>query len=311
MQHTLLEILKKGTDYLRQQCVPNPRLDAEVLFAHVLGLERIQLYVLFDRPMSQDELDRYKRDLMLRARGMPVAYITGRREFMSLPISVGPGVLIPRPDTEILVEQAIKCLESFGPAGDGCDVGSGSEAPRAIDMCTGSGAIACAIAHYTSWSRVLAVDISPEALSYAEANIAALGLADRVTTAVGDLFAAAPPGWHGVEVVVSNPPYIPTQALTALEREIREHEPSIALDGGADGLLLYRRLAADAAEVLRPGGRMLVEVGDGQADSVCTILEQHGWTDIQSVADYSGTPRVVSASPSCPGPCCPEGRDRS
>jgi release factor glutamine methyltransferase len=293
MQHTLLEILKKGTAYLVQQRVPNARLDAEVLFANVLGLERIQLYVLFDRPMNQDELDRYKRDLMLRARGVPVAYIIGRREFMSLPISVGPGVLIPRPDTEILVEQAVEWMKAFRDAG--------SEAPRVIDMCTGSGAIACAIAHHAPWCRVLAADVSPDALKYAAMNIADLHLEDRVHTVAGDLFAAVPAEWRGADLVVSNPPYIPTQVLAGLEREIREHEPRIALDGGADGLIFYRRLAGEASAVLHPGGRMLVEVGDGQADDVGRILAQHGWTDILTVADYSGTPRVVSASPSGPG----------
>lgn len=301
MQHTLLEILKKGTDYLGKQRVENPRLDAEVLFAHILKIERIQLYVQFDRPMSQDELDRYKHALILRARGMPVAYITGQREFMSLPISVGPGALIPRPESEILAEQSILCLEAFHNAG--------VEAPRAVDMCTGSGAIACAIGRHAPWSRVLAVDISQDALKYARANIDALQVADCVTAVAGDLFNGLPAEWLGVHVIASNPPYIPTQVMAGLQREISQHEPAIALDGGADGLAYYRRLAAEAGEVLCAGGRMLVEVGDGQADEVCSILSQHAWCDIRITSDYSGTPRVVAASPAPSG--LRHGRDGS
>ena len=286
MQRTLLQILKKATDYLARQQVASARLDAEVLLANILNVERIQLYVQFDRPMSQDELDRYKRDLIRRARGVPVAYITGVREFMSLPLKVGPGLLIPRPDTEVLVEQAIRRLEACR--------GQGRPQPRVIDAGTGSGAIACAIAHYAPWCQVLATDLSADALRYASENVRTLGLEDRVTLVCGDLVQAVPPGWTGATMVVSNPPYIASSAVPSLQKEIR-HEPAAALDGGPDGLHYYRRLAQEAPAVLAPGGWLLLEVGDGQADQVRSILASHGWSDLEVMPDYAGTPRVVVA----------------
>lgn len=287
MQHTLLEILKKATDFLGRYGVENPRLDAEVMLARILGLERIHLYVQFDRPLDRDELDRYREAVVRRARGAPVAYITGVREFMSLEFRVAPGVLIPRPETELSVEQAIACLEHFRKRGN--------DSPTMIDIGTGSGAIACAVAYHAPWSRVLAVDISEQALRIARGNVESLGLENRVTLIKSDLYSSVPADWLGACVIASNPPYIPTADIPKLQREISEHEPSIALDGGSDGLDVYRRLAAGAKRVLSASGFIVLEVGDGQADDVGAILTGAGLSDVEVEKDLAGIGRVVVA----------------
>lgn len=283
----LLDILKLASDYLARQGVESARLDAEVLLAHILEMDRISLYVNFDRELDEAELARFRTALRRRASRMPVAYITGSREFMSLEFSVNEHVLIPRPETEILVETARDHL-----------VRSSKERPRIADIGTGSAAIACSLALLLPNARILASDISSEALDVAMDNVKRHGLEGRVVCVQGDLLEVLAPGteWELVDAIVSNPPYIPLAELDILSPEVSEYEPRGALDGGPDGLKYYRKLAQGAIQRLADDGFMAFEVGDGQAADVIGILEEAGFENVESVDDYSGTARVVVAT---------------
>lgn len=272
---TVLKILKWTTDYFAGKDIGSARLEAELLLAATLGLDRVGLYVNFERPLDASELASFREQVQRRAQREPVQYILGETEFWSLTLHVGPAVLVPRADTEVLVEEALTRIE--GPA-------------RILDVGTGSGAIAIALAHEKTATIVTALDCSEAALEIAHANAERNGVADRLTCVVGDL-ADLPLG--PFEMVVSNPPYIPTADCEELMPEVRDHEPRLALDGGADGLTAYRQLAAQAGKVLVPGGWMLVEVGVDQAADVAALFVAAGLTDVHHRDDYSGIPRVV------------------
>ncbi|MDD2201777.1 MAG: peptide chain release factor N(5)-glutamine methyltransferase [Firmicutes bacterium] len=283
----LLDILKLASDYLARQGVEAARLDAEVLLAHILEMDRISLYVNFDRQLDEAELAGFRTALRRRASCMPVAYITGSKEFMSLDFAVNEHVLIPRPETEILVETV---RDHF--------VRTSKERPRIADIGTGSAAIACSLAVLFPNARIIASDISSEALDVAMDNVKRHGLEGQVVCVQGDLLEVLAPGteWERVDAIVSNPPYIPLAELDTLNPEISEYEPRGALDGGPDGLRYYRKLAQGAIERLADDGFMALEVGDGQAQDVIKILEDAGFTNVESVDDYSGTARVVVAT---------------
>jgi len=272
---TVLKILKWTTDYFAGKNIDSARLEAELLLAATLDLDRVGLYVNFERPLDASELASYRQQVQRRAQREPVQYILGETEFWSLTLHVGPAVLIPRADTEVLVEEALTRLE--GPA-------------RVLDVGTGSGAIAVALAHEKTETTVTALDCSEAALEIARANAERNGVADRLTCVTGDL-ADLPLG--PFEMVVSNPPYIPSADCEELMPEVRDHEPRLALDGGVDGLTAYRQLAAQAGKILVPGGWLLVEVGIDQAADVGALFEAAGLTDIKYRDDYSGIPRVV------------------
>jgi release factor glutamine methyltransferase len=272
---TVLKILKWTTDYFAGKDIGSARLEAELLLAATLDLDRVGLYVNFERPLDASELASFREQVQRRAQREPVQYILGETEFWSLTLHVGPAVLIPRADTEVLVEEALTRLE--GPA-------------RVLDVGTGSGAIAVALAHEKTETTVTALDCSEAALEIARANAERNGVADRLTCVTGDL-ADLPLG--PFEMVVSNPPYIPSADCEELMPEVRDHEPRLALDGGADGLTAYRQLAAQAGKILVPGGWLLVEVGIDQAADVGALFEAAGLTDIKYRDDYSGIPRVV------------------
>ncbi|MDP7112777.1 MAG: HemK/PrmC family methyltransferase, partial [Myxococcota bacterium] len=230
---TVLEILRAAADYLGGRGVDTPRLDAELLAAEVLGLSRLDLYVQFDRPMELAERDRLRELIRRRGAREPVALILGNKEFRSREFQVQPGVLIPRPDTELLAERAIAVVADRG-----------SDAPLVVDLGTGTGILAITVALETD-ARVLAVDAAPAAVACARANLAALGPADRVGVVRGDWWGALPERFSGqVQVVVSNPPYVADADYTALAPEIRDYEPRLALTPDGDPLAYYRRTAA-------------------------------------------------------------------
>jgi len=279
----LIDILRRSTAFLARNGVESARLDAEVLLADILRLDRIQLYVQHDRPLIHDELERYRDALKRRARRVPVAYVTGRKEFMSLDFAVDGRVLIPRPDTEVLVEAVISRLASLGV-----------DDPTVVDMGTGSGAIACAIAREVPGARVLATDISGDALEVAGSNVATLGLTGRVFLAQGDLFEPTiGTEFEHMDVLVCNPPYVPSHDIPSLAPEISRYEPHLALDGGPDGLGFYRRIAEGVPRRFTGRGFIALEVGDGQATPVSEILEQAGLADLEAICDYSGEARAV------------------
>jgi release factor glutamine methyltransferase len=272
---TVLKVLQWTAGYLKDKEVENARLDAELLLAEVLDLDRIGLYLNYDRPLNAVELNAFRQMVGRRSRREPLQYILGRTEFWSLPFAVNPAVLIPRSDTEILVEEALARAPAEG---------------MILDVGTGSGAIAVALAHELAGARLVAIDISAAALRVAEENAQHNGVAGRIDFRQLDL-AGLPPG--PFDLIVANPPYIPTADLAGLMPEVRDFEPAMALGGGSDGLDCYRLLAEQAAGHLVPGGWLLVEVGIGQASPVRELFEQVGLREVFCRDDYGGIPRVV------------------
>lgn len=275
---TIAAILTWTKQYFSEKGVDNPRLDAEVLLSHVLGKDRLYLYVNFDQPLSPTELEAFRAAVKQRAMRMPVAYITGSKEFMGLDFSVSPAVLIPRPDTEILVEAALTRLSKI-------------EYPQVLDIGTGSGAIIISVLSNLPSTQGTAVDISKEALAVAADNAKRNGVTSRLNLQQGDLF--SPVQGQRFDAILSNPPYIPVADIEGLEPEVRR-EPSLALAGGKDGLDYYRRIVKEGPEYLKQGGFIALEVGAGQAEAVARLADEQGrMTAVDIIKDYSGIDRVV------------------
>lgn len=284
-QRTVLELLELAAGYLAGRGIDSARLDAEVLLGHTLGMDRVGLYVNFDRPLETQEVDAYRRVIAERGQRKPVAQITGVREFYSYELKVTPDVLIPRPETELLVETVLSYVNDVLDRQPGY-------VPRIVDVGTGSGAIAVTLAAQLPAAEVWALDCSPQALKIAEENAARLGVAARMTFRTGHWLqpvASEKP----FDVVVSNPPYIPSSEIDQLMPEVRLFEPRLALDGGADGLNAYRELLPAARQVVVPGGIVAVEVGDGQAEQVAAIGREAGWKEYDIHHDLAGKGRVV------------------
>ena len=277
---TILEVLRWTIGRFERHGVESARLDAELLAAHAFGRTRVELYTHFDQPLGDPELAAYRALVQRRLDGEPVAYILGRREFWSLDLRVDARVLVPRPDTETLVEQALELVQGM-PAG--------GRALRVADIGTGSGALALALKKERPNDEVFAVDVSPEALAVAGENAGQLGL--DVAFVQGDLvepLASLAP----FDLIASNPPYIPSRDIDGLSPEVRR-EPRVALDGGDDGLVLVRRLAKDASKVLVPDGALVMEIGAGQAAQAMEILRSTGYAKIGTRRDLAGIERVV------------------
>jgi release factor glutamine methyltransferase len=267
----------------------SPRLDAELLLARVLGVTRTELLREPDRALTRDEAAEYEGLLRRRLAREPVAYILGHRAFRTIDLEVTRDVLIPRPDTETLVDVALEELRALPLAGPDAE-----GEPLAIDVGTGSGCVALALAAEDPFVRVVATDVDPAALAVARGNAARLGLERRVEFVLSDLFHDV--GERPFDLVVSNPPYIPADEYVALEPNVRDYEPRLALYGGIDGLDFYRRLVPGAALLLRPGGMLAVEVGAGQAEEVAGIMTAAGAFDTPATRDdLAGVPRVVYA----------------
>jgi release factor glutamine methyltransferase len=299
-------LLETAAGYLRDRGSSSPRLDAELLLAETLGLERIHLYTEFDRPLAVAEVDRFRGLIARRATHEPIAYILGRAHFRHLCLEVTPAVLIPRPETEELVEVALQLLRlrppwdvlASGSTGGGVPSAVGAKgslsAQLAIaDIGTGSGAIALSLAQETGL-RVLATDASEEALEVAARNAAILGLDDLVEFRQADLLAGM--AESSLHLVTCNPPYVASGDVAALAPDIRLFEPSSALSAGPDGLAIFRRLLPQAARVLRPGGSVLLEVGAGQAAAVTGLARDAGFCLIRVHKDLSQKDRVVEAT---------------
>ena len=276
---TVLKVLRWTTDYLKEKGVDSPRLDAELLIGEALDKDRVGLYLCYDQPLQPEELALIRQLVARRAKREPLQYIVGHTEFWSLPFKVAPGVLIPRGDTEVLVEEALRLLEEQPCVGQ-----------TVLDVGTGSGAIAVALAHSCPELRVDAVDVQPEALTQAQANAELNGVAERVVFRLQDM---AELSGERYRLVVSNPPYIREDEMAGLMPEVRDHEPAIALQAGVDGLDCYRLLCQQAVSLLLPGGWLLVEVGAGQADEVAQLMTGHGLGAIFKREDYNGIARVV------------------
>jgi len=276
---TVLDVVRWTAARFAERGLGTPRLDAELLIAHVLSLPRVQLYVQFERVLSPEELAILRDLIKRRQAGESIAYLTGRKEFWKFEFAVDARVLVPRPDTETLVEEALARLGE-----------PGGVAPRIADVGTGSGALAITLAKLRPDAAVFASDASAPALEVARANAERLGAA--VTFLDGDL--GAPLAAHApFSLMVANLPYIPTDELASLPADVRS-EPASALDGGADGLDLVRRLVAGAPALLSPGGVLALEIGAGQAAATSAALAAAGFADIQARRDLAGIERVVS-----------------
>lgn len=278
---TVKALTEWTTKFLAGKGIETPLKESRTLMAFVLACKPIDVVARSEEEPTDDEKARYRELIKRRVDGWPTAYLTGRRDFYMLSFEVNPAVLIPRPDTETLVVAALDALK-------------GVATPRILDLGTGSGCVAVSLAHTLKTAGVTATDISPDALDTARRNAAAHAVADRIVFLQGDLFAPLPPA-ASFDAVVSNPPYIAPSEFPGLAVEVRDHEPRVALDGGPDGLAFYRRIAADAPTVLRPGGSLLVEIGSTQADAVMELFRAAGLTNVALTRDGSALPRVVGA----------------
>jgi len=279
---TLIRVLDWTTQRFTDAGMSAPRLEAQVLLGHVLGLTRVQLYTHFDKPLAEAELARCRALIKRRLAGEPSAYLVGEQEFWSQPFAVDASVLIPRRDTETLIEvvlDAIPTAERGAPR-------------RVLDLCTGSGAVAVTLARELPGASVLATDLSEAAAAVATANAARAGVADRVEIRVGDVWepvAEEPP----FDVVVANPPYVRTSEIAGLSGEVR-HEPRLALDGGGDGLDVIRALVAGLAAHVAPGGLVAIEHGFDQDAAVCGLIDATGaFVRASTRKDLAGKPRVT------------------
>ncbi len=280
---TVGRLLTWTAEFLKKKGAESPRLDAEVLLAHVLGWPRVQLYTHFEDEVGEPARSAYRELVKKRSEGAPVAYLVGRKEFFSLALAVSPAVLIPRPDTETAVVAALDCLK-------------GRRSPHVLDVGTGSGCLALAIAKQCPGARVIAIDISNDALAVASANAAALGLSDRVEFRQGDLVEAVL-GEGPFDLIVSNPPYIPSGDLENLEPGVRDFEPHLALDGGYDGLRIVQRLITTAPESLMKGGWLVLEIGSAQEAPVRIMIDDAGGYSLSpTIRDAANHPRVIRAS---------------
>lgn len=303
-QWTPRDILAWTTDFLSNRQIEPARLTGERLLAFALGITRVDIYLDFDRPLAAEERAAYKKLLLRRVNGEPLQYILGDQAFRYVNLLVRPGVLIPRPETEILVEEAMGYLvdriaERRGGGCDGERRASGRDVDplKILDIGTGSGAIALSLAHETIMreipAEVTAVDISDEALRIAEENATLNKLSDRVKFMKSDLTG----GIEGTrfDLVISNPPYIRSADIAGLAGEVRDFEPHLALDGGVDGLDVIRRLVDDCPGILHRDGSLMIEIGFDQSDEVISLLKGKDWRDPVAVKDLSGVERVIIA----------------
>lgn len=273
-----MEVLTRTEAWFRSREVPSPRLDAELLLCHVLAMKRLDLYLAYDRPMQDGELDALRPLVRRRGQREPLAWITGTVGFHTLELAVHPGVLVPRPDTETLVDAALSWI------------GTPPDRVFVADVGCGTGAVGLALAAALPTVCIYAIDLDETARANTRDNIDRLGLGDRVALLSGSMLDPIP-SRRAVDWVVSNPPYIATDVLAQLEPEVSKHEPRLALDGGPDGLAAYRELIPSALKRARAG--VLVEVGAGQAEDVATLFREAGAATVHTWPDLSGINRVV------------------
>lgn len=275
---TVLSLVEWASSHLASKGFDESRLTVELLLAHVLTLRRLDLYLQFDRPLLPEELAGFKALYTRRLSHEPVQYILGETDFMGLRLAVGAGALVPRPETEFLVECALEVV-------------GGRPACAILDVGTGTGNVALALAQRVAGSSVVSIDVSSDALSWARRNAETLGI-QNVAFELRDVL-ADPFSPGSIDLLVSNPPYISVEEYQKLEPDVRDFEPQTALCDGGDGLKFYRRLAAVAATILNDGGWVVVEVGCGQATDVERLFRDAGLTDVASLLDFAGIPRVV------------------
>lgn len=317
---TVLEAIQKSAEFLQRKGVESARLHAELLLAHVLKLPRMKLYLNFERALSDAETDAVREFVRRRSLREPVQHITGSTSFCGFEIAVNRHVLVPRPETELLAEMGWEFLGKLSTlniqrptsndrsAGDGvrssrrveAQTGAGidqsllTSAATALDFGTGSGCIAIAISAKCPRARVVALEASADALEVARKNAAQNAVAERLEFVQGRGLDALPPG-SAFDLIVSNPPYIPTSEIATLAPEVKDFDPHSALDGGADGMDFYRMLAVEASPLLKPAGKIMLEFGDGQDAALKKIFTDQKWIVEEVHADYTQRPRILIA----------------
>jgi release factor glutamine methyltransferase len=278
---TIKKVLDWTTEYFNKHKIENPHLEAEILLSYALHIDRIRLYIDFENEVDKKSLEMFKGFINRRIKGEPTAYITGSKHFMSLIFNVTPDVLIPRPETELLIENAIELSKAFEGRISVLDIG------------TGSGVIAVSLAKFMDNIEIHATDLSGKALEVAAGNAKKHGVENKIKFIEADLFPAEDLKY---DIIVSNPPYIKTADLKGLQIEIRDYEPYSALDGGPDGLVFYRRIAEKAGGYMKDGGHLLLEIGAEQSKEVTTLLQSGLKRDkIRVKKDLNGLDRVVIA----------------
>ena len=277
---TVLEAIQRSTEFLAKKSVDSPRLQSELLLAHLLKLPRMKLYLNFERALTEEEVTSFRELIRRRGQREPLQYITGLTSFCGLEIAVNRSVLIPRPETELLAERGWSFLNQ--------------RKTIALDFGTGSGCLAIALTVKSPPARIVGVDNSSSALTLAGRNAASHQVNDRITFVLGDSLAKLTQTTQ-YDLIISNPPYIPTSEIETLQPEVRDYEPRTALDGGVDGLDYFRRLASEAKPLLNSGGRLMLELGDGQSESIRQILEAENWIVEAVQQDYNQRPRVLVA----------------
>jgi release factor glutamine methyltransferase len=284
---TILEVIQRSTEFLAKRGVDSPRLQAELLLAHTLHLPRLHLYLNFGRELTDAELETIRAFIKRRSQREPLQHILGSTSFCGIEIAVDASVLTPRPETEVLAELAWQHMNRRAET---------TSIPTALDFGTGSGCLAILLASKSPAARVLALDVSPAALDIARANAQRQNLLERITFLESDGFSCMC-RQNQFDLIVANPPYIPTAEIAQLEAEVRDFDPHLALDGGTDGLTFFRRLATDAPPFLKPDGQLMAEFGDGQAEEVSALFAGLNWRVEPIIPDLSGRPRILIASP--------------
>ncbi len=282
---TVSEALAWTVSYFTTQGVDAPRRSAEWVLSAATSLSRVQLYTLYERPLTAQERERLRELIRARASGMPLQYVTGEVCFRHVVLSVRPGVFIPRPETEVLVDVVLEHLDACVDRAE----------PMVADLCTGSGAVALSIAHERPLARVWATEIAEDAARAAAENAERLGLAQRVVILTGDLAEPLPIELRGtLDVLVSNPPYVPTADIPAIPAEVADFEPRIALDGGPEGLDVARRIMAQAADWLAAGGLLAMELDTGACALAAAELSTRGFAEVAVRPDLTGRDRIVT-----------------
>jgi release factor glutamine methyltransferase len=274
------ETLQMAVSFLKSHSIPDAGNDALVLLGAALGLTKAKLLLAFPEAMPMNKWDTFRKMLEARGQGYPLQYLTGKQEFMSLPFTVTPAVLIPRPETELLVEKVINFARNA------------PEPLKIVDVCTGSGCIINSICYYVKKGIFLASDISNSALEIAKKNAQELGLAGNITFYQGDLLSLEE--FKGADVIVSNPPYIIRKEIQTLQREVSLYEPKLALDGGEDGLEIYQRLIPQAQTKLKKSGRLFLEIGCEQGAAISELFANNGFINIEVSKDFNNLDRIVS-----------------
>ncbi|MCZ7555141.1 MAG: peptide chain release factor N(5)-glutamine methyltransferase [Bacteroidia bacterium] len=282
---TVLSLLKKATEFFNERGVSEAKRSAEHLLAHALGQKRIQLYLRFDQPVGDEELELFRSFVRRRLANEPVQYIVGTTEFYGMEFELTPDVLIPRPETEHLVEAVVDWVRA----------NAALDNPKLLDIGTGSGCIPIAIAAQLPSCTCTALDVSEAALDIARRNAMRHGVEDRINFLRHDMLNGALPDEQRFDIIVSNPPYVAEADIAELQPEIRLHEPMLAITDNGDGLTFYRRIAGGASTLLTPGGLLAVEVGYGQSEAVQRIFLSHNLSVQSIIQDYSGIARVLLA----------------